>query len=328
MDKLNLKNITTFKTLNYHTSFIMCLLILNDGRLASSSDDGSIIIYDKETFNPQCEIKEFEYAVNNIIQLSYNNYLISSCADKTITIIKLTSLTTYNIISILDNHFLSVNRVIELDNFEIASCSDDQTVKIYKYNENYGSLFQCIITIASFPSIIEGITFIKKTKEIIISPFKEQIIQFWSLVFYNKICVLENIYFEGFQNSLLMLNNDILAIGVFSGINLIDVEKHEIINKIKVVGGVLNIIKQGNFLFTNGVFKGNYDTIQKWEIVNKKDINENNKNKNGKQNNINFNIIKKEVKHKLNNNHFILMNVLNNGIIATTTFQFNIKLWK
>ena len=131
MDKLNLKNITTFKTLNYHTSFIMCLLILNDGRLASSSDDGSIIIYDKETFNPQCEIKEFEYAVNNIIQLSYNNYLISSCADKTITIIKLTSLTTYNIISILDNHYLSVNRVIELDNFEIASCSDDQTVKIY-----------------------------------------------------------------------------------------------------------------------------------------------------------------------------------------------------
>ena len=115
---------------------------------------------------------------------------------------------------------------------------------------------------------------------------------------------------------------------VFSGINLIDVEKHEIINKIKVVGGVLNIIKQGNFLFTNGVFKGNYDTIQKWEIVNKKNINENNKNKNGKQNNINFNIIKKEVKHKLNNNHFILMNVLNNGIIATTTFQFNIKLWK
>ena len=328
MDKLNLKNITTFKTLNYHTSFIMCLLVLNDGSFAPSSDDASIIIYDKETFNSQCEIKEFEYAVNNIIQLSYNNYLISSCADKTITIIKLTSLTTYNIISILDNHYLSVNRVIELDNFEIASCSDDQTVKIYKYNENYGSLFQCIMTIANFSSTIEAIVFIKKTKEIIISPYKEQTLQFWSLIFYNKFLVLENIYFEGFQNSLLMLNNDILAIGVFSGLHLIDVQKHEIIQKIKVVGGVLNIIKQGNYLFTNGVFKGNYDTIQKWEIVKKNEINEDNKNKKGKGKIENINIIKKEVKHKLNNNHYILMNILNNGIIATTTFQFNIKLWK
>ena len=328
MDKLNLKNITSFKTLSYHTSFVMCLLILNDDRLASSSDDCSIIIYNKETFDSQCVIKDFEYPVNNIIQLSYNNYLISSCSDKTITIIKLTSLTTYNIISTLNNHFLSVNRVIELDNFEIASCSDDQTVRIYKYNEKYGSLYQCIMTIVSFSSTIEAIVFIKKTKEIIISPYKDQTLQFWSLIFYNKVFVLDNIYYEGFHNSLLMLNNDILAIGVFSGIHLIDVQSREIIKKIKVVGGVSNIIKKGNYLFTNGVFKGNYDTIQKWEIVKKNTINEDNKNKKGNEKIENIDIIKKEVKHKLNNNRVILMNILNNGIIATTTFPFNIKLWK
>ena len=56
----NLDNINNFNIslknpihiLNYHTNWILCLSVLNDGRLISGSYDNSIIIYNKTTYKP------------------------------------------------------------------------------------------------------------------------------------------------------------------------------------------------------------------------------------------------------------------------------------
>lgn len=321
MDKLNIKDIQKFKTLNYHTSYIMCVLILNDGRLSSSSDDCSIIIYEKNTFLPEIEILDFDTPINNIIQLS-NNYLVSACADGKITVIKLISNTEYKIISSLLYHNFSVNRIIELNENEFASGSDDQTVKIFKKYDNYDKIYQCIMTLANLSAPIEAIIYCKKLNEIILAPYKEQNLQFWNLLFYQKICNLNNIYFEGFQNSLVMINDYILGVGVFAGLNLIDLKTHNIFKRIKIVGGVLNVIKKNNFLFTNGVFKGNNNSIIKWEIKDNE-------------------IIKIGEKHKLinennehnNHNHYhlerlIILKVFDDGTIVIATSENKIELWK
>ena len=45
-------------TLYYHKDWILCLSVLNDGRLISGSADSSIIIYNKITYKLELIIKE------------------------------------------------------------------------------------------------------------------------------------------------------------------------------------------------------------------------------------------------------------------------------
>ena len=69
--------------LTNHTDDVLCLCMLNDGRLVSGSVDKSIIIYDKNTFQPDLIIKEHSDYVLCIIQLS-SGILASCSADNTI----------------------------------------------------------------------------------------------------------------------------------------------------------------------------------------------------------------------------------------------------
>ena len=69
--------------LNYHTASAFCLSILKDGRLVSGSSDKSIIIYNKETYQPDLTIKEHNGAITCIKTLSSG--ILASCSrDKTI----------------------------------------------------------------------------------------------------------------------------------------------------------------------------------------------------------------------------------------------------
>ena len=52
---------------------------MNDGRLVSGSNDGSIIIYNKETYKPDIIIKEHSSALKYITQLSSG--ILASCSD-------------------------------------------------------------------------------------------------------------------------------------------------------------------------------------------------------------------------------------------------------
>ena len=56
--------------LTNHTATVICLCVLNDGRLVSGSYDKSIIIYNKITYQPDLIIKEHSSNVYCIIQLS------------------------------------------------------------------------------------------------------------------------------------------------------------------------------------------------------------------------------------------------------------------
>ena len=65
----NIEFKTHITTLNVHTNSICCLTILNDGRLVSGSSDKSIIIYNKETYQPNIIIQEHDNDINCLIQL-------------------------------------------------------------------------------------------------------------------------------------------------------------------------------------------------------------------------------------------------------------------
>ena len=79
--KIEIKN--PIHKLTNHTSYLLCLCVLNDGRLVSGSSDHSIIIYNKKTYQPDIIIKEHNNDVLCITQLSSG--ILASCSeDKTI----------------------------------------------------------------------------------------------------------------------------------------------------------------------------------------------------------------------------------------------------
>ena len=79
--KIEMKN--PIYELTNHTGPVLCLCVLNDGRLVSGSCDKSIIIYNKETYQPDIIIKEHNSSVFCITQLS-SGILATCSVDNTI----------------------------------------------------------------------------------------------------------------------------------------------------------------------------------------------------------------------------------------------------
>ena len=126
--------------LNYHTDWVWCLTIMNDGRLVSGSRDKSIIIYNKETYKPDLIIKEHSKAVRYIIQLSSG--ILASCSyDKSIKLFNIKE-NKYEVLQTLNDHTDWVNKIIELKNKTLVSCSCDNSIIFYikdniKYKKDY-----------------------------------------------------------------------------------------------------------------------------------------------------------------------------------------------
>ena len=126
--------------LNYHTDYVRCLTVMNDGRLVSGSGDKSIIIYNKETYKPELIIKEHSDIVKYIIQLSSG--ILASCSnDKSIKLFNIKE-NKYEVLQTLNDHTDWVNKIIELKNKTLVSCSSDCSIIFYikdniKYKKDY-----------------------------------------------------------------------------------------------------------------------------------------------------------------------------------------------
>ena len=113
-----------------------CLTLLNDGRLVSGSVDGSIIIYNKETFKPDLVIKEHNNTVIWITQLS-SGILASCSSDKTIKLFNIKG-NKYEVLQTLNDHTNIILKIIELKNRALVSCSWDCSILFYiKDNSKY-----------------------------------------------------------------------------------------------------------------------------------------------------------------------------------------------
>ena len=78
--KIEMKN--PIHKITNHTDMVLCLCVLNDGRLVSGSNDKSIIIYNKTTYQPDIIIKEHNNGITCISQLSSGILILCSCDKK------------------------------------------------------------------------------------------------------------------------------------------------------------------------------------------------------------------------------------------------------
>lgn len=124
--KFNIKN-----TVKKHRDYISCILQLTSKRIASSSFDGTINIYNKDL--------QFDYSINDhtdnvssMLELR-NNKLVTCSFDKSIKCFKLKE-KSFSFINSVDSHKDYIYQLISLPENNFASCSEDKTIIIWDSN--------------------------------------------------------------------------------------------------------------------------------------------------------------------------------------------------
>lgn len=130
---------------NQHKSSVDVIIQLEDGRLASGSEDSTINFWDVKEYKCIKTIKAHKEGVYCLHQLK-SGYLISGSAD---TSIKVWNVITYQCISVLEGHTDCIWVFMELDNGTLISVSEDQLIKFWNtstwvcdtlINEKFGKL--------------------------------------------------------------------------------------------------------------------------------------------------------------------------------------------
>ena len=110
---------------------ITCLLLLPNDDFIAALNNSNMIIYDKDKLIEKLKINEFRYEIKSLIQIKNKNIIASS--EKEIKIFKFyENNTKYEILYILKGHNSSINKVIELKNENLISCSSDCSIIIWK----------------------------------------------------------------------------------------------------------------------------------------------------------------------------------------------------
>ena len=281
--------------LNYHTDWVYCLTVMNDGRLVSGSRDKSIIIYNKETYKPDLIIKEDNGPVNYITQLNLG--ILASCSSG--NSIKLFNIkgNKYEVFQTLNYHRKSVYKIIELKNKTLASCSYDNSIIFYikdnlKYKKDYK-----ISTNGHCSKIIQT-----KDNEICYYEYNNNAICFYDLLERKVKVSISNIS----PSVMIMMTKDLLLITGYNKISIINVNNYKlrIINVLGAdwINGVCMINQ--NMLLT-GDQKG---IIRQWRI---------------EDDNLIL-VSKKEKAHDWDINDLVN---LGNGHIASCSSDKTIKIW-
>ena len=225
--KINDRNIST----TIACEQVYCLSILNNNDLASSFSDGTIIIYDKDTFTEKIKIKEHKNRVFNISILK-NGKIISSSQDKKINIISIISNSKYNVDQILYGHTDWVYKSIELSNGNIASCSYDKTIRIWN-KEGLNIYYNIYKILGGHKEGIRSLFELKFRKEIVSISDREECIRFWDIKNYRNKFSLFNIKVSSWVNSFCLLSDIYLGIIGKMEIFIINLNSHEFVKSIK-----------------------------------------------------------------------------------------------
>ena len=180
---------------------INTILLLNDKRIATGSNNKAIRVYNISTF--ECEINEEKAHDNCVIYLSQldNNILLSCSLDKTIKmwiIYKKSLKCSYTI-----TYKAAILKVLPISNNRIAFCTTLNYINLYSLELN-----QVTTSLLGHKKFVRNILY-SKEKDILISGSDDEQLILWKN---NKVHVIQNII-PCFTNSMIHLNSDSIAIG-------------------------------------------------------------------------------------------------------------------
>lgn len=258
MNNFNIFNETSIKI---HNKRINSFLILkNDERFLSSSEDSKIFVFDNKTFQIDFEINEFQSGILNVIQLFDLNLL---CSDRNgfLILFKITSKFNYQILIKKKFDFYFFN-FIQLKNFSILTCNKEN--KIINFNLNLEEIFTLNLN-GFFRSLLEI------NNLIITTDFKNNKILF----FENKNIIKEisNIQIYGSNKDLKIINKKLFLCQGINKLYFINIQTKNvdlIINFNNSINETL-IINENNLLICEGnllkfLRKNSYENLN-WNLI-------------------------------------------------------------
>ena len=291
-------NLKKINSLEAHDDWINSISTFPSGNIISVSYDMTIKIYDNNLNIIQIINNAHNKGILNINIKDENNFVISSIDKNIKTWIKKEKKYELNK-TILNAHNGSIRKIIYCNNYNIISCSIDKTIKIWELNNK--NEYENIITLTHYDEIF-SLLLIEKKNILISSGFDGT--KIWN--FNNLECInyLINVKCCNY-NSMKKIEEDKIIIGEKSGfIKIISLNEKRIIKEIEnefTSYGICVIDNKGVFLIGGSsndikVYRSdNFECIQIVKTAHNYDISD--------------------------------LIELNNGLIASCSYDRNIILW-
>ena len=296
-----------FKTIKNHSGNILYLLKLRDGRLASSSGDNSLNIYNKDTFELEISIKEHQYGIPSFTEIN-NNRIITCSDDSSMKLIKIEK-NKYQVEQVIGDHKKNVRKIIEIKDNIFVSISYDITMKVWEYKDKRLTIKKNI----NFQNKESYCNILKiNNKEFVTYSGGDKFIKFWNSDNYSNIAIINDVDAYWTLKSLCILDNNILCVAGDNsrGFYLISISDHQLIKKIKGPKCITSMSKCLNGLLLCSII----DEKDNNSLV-KYDFN-------------NFNLEKISEKEKAHNSNIYSVVELDDDIVASGGEGKQIKLWK
>ena len=214
------------------------------------SIENKLKLYDLKQDKNIDEIEIHSKKINDLIRINEIT-IFSSSNDKTIKIIKLIdNFSKLNEIDTIDLNSAEINQTIKLKKEEdlYASCSNDKTIRIWKYNqENNHSKLKNIIN-----TYKEVLTLYELPNNNLICISKDEFLKFFELKEENYLCIKS---LKGFKdplhNCIFLLNEKTILVGIKKAIYIIDINKKQ-----KIKRFLLNYSAHSIYYINGNIFLG------------------------------------------------------------------------
>ena len=262
-ENFNIVNQTPkYKLTNHGNNYIYTIIQLQDGRLASGGCDGSIIIYNQKTFEPEMTIKEHSKNIYDIIQLKNGNLVSCSYDDKKMNVYKINENNNYKLISQVDaGKDNCPYQIQELENGEIGLVAYNSIIFYLNINNKLDEDFNIKFNDNQIGHFLEMLPV--KKGELVLCGNKDKI-QFFELNS-RKLKEIININRDirwTPSKLLCMMNERCLCVGGANKITLIDIYNKNIIREIEESGNHRCLYK----LNDNILLTGKDNDITQWKI--------------------------------------------------------------
>ena len=242
-------SIKEVKLIDYDIFPIYSLLLLLDGRIASSSYDALIKIYNIDTYEPELSIGVHTEEVVDLINIDIHH--IASCSyDRSIIIFYICGLDYYCEHIYENAHDDWIKGICKLSMNRIASCSSDTTIKVWNINKPNN----LIMVMKGHSESINRIIYIED-KNYLLSTSNDLSLRLWSMKTYQCISIIP---FFGNGQSMLSIDDDNVIIGTVDYIKILNLTSLAIKQEINIeqYKGVYSMIYIGKGIYFCGTAKG------------------------------------------------------------------------
>lgn len=230
-------NLNLKKTIIKKKSYVNCLLMLHDGRLASCYSDCSIKVHNITDYSVVISIDQaHSKGINNLSQLK-NNQILSCSDDKTIKIWEIFE-NEYKFITTINYHSSEVLKALPLKNDKVASfVFHAKNIKIWSSNPPYNLITKNLQHKGTVESILE-----QKNKNILVTACSDRLLRFFNLDNFQCNHTINDVQSSS-RNGMLEIDNDRIIITGFGSLIIVDTIDYSVVKKVEEpLFGIINAI--------------------------------------------------------------------------------------